>query len=318
MFMWPLHTGFTIGIWVCGAAMAAAQDYPNRPVRIVATSPGSATDIVARVIAQEMSASMGQQVIVDNRGDRVAQEIVAKSAPDGYTLHVTGTGFWVEPLLRKLSYDPINDFSPITLATTSPNVLVVHPSFAAKSVKDLIALAKVKPGTLNYASAGTGGSAHLAGELFGNMAGVNMVHVPYKGAGAALTALIGGETQLMFAVAGSATPHIKSGKVTALAVTSSQPSALVPGVPTITASGLPGYESVSMVSAFAPAKMSVALISRLNREMVQLLNKAEVKDRLFNTGVEVVGSTPEQLGAKVKLEIARLGKVIKEAGIRAE
>ena len=163
---------------------------------------------------------MGQQVIVDNRGDRVAQEIVAKSVPDGYTLHVTGTGFWVEPLLRKLSYDPIKDFSPITLATTSPNVLVVHPSFAAKSVKDLIALAKAKPGALNYASSGTGGAAHLAGELFKSMAGVNIVHVAYKGASAGLTGLMGGETQLMFPTAGSVVGIIKSGKLTAVAVTS--------------------------------------------------------------------------------------------------
>jgi tripartite-type tricarboxylate transporter receptor subunit TctC len=273
---------------------------------------------VARVVAQGISGPLGQQVIVDNRGDRIAQEIVAKAAPDGYTFHVTGTGFWVEPLLRKLSYDPVRDFSPITLATMSPNILLVHPSFPAKSVKELIALAKSKPGGLNYASAGIGGAAHLAGELFKALAGIDIIHIPYKGAGAALTAMMGGEVQLMLVSAGSAVPPIKAGKLVALAVTSGQPSALAPGLPTVAASGLPGYEAVSMVSIFAPAKTPVVLINRLNREIVSLLNRAEEKERLFNAGAEVVASTPEELAAKMKQEIARLSKVIKDAGIRAD
>ena len=171
------------GIALVQAAMSgSAQYYPERPVRIVATSAGSTTDLVARVVAQGLSSALGQQFIVDNRGDRVAQEIVAKSVPDGYTLHVTGSGFWVEPLLRTLSYDLVKDFTPLSHLTTSPNILVVHPGFVAKSVKDVIALAKSKPGALNFASAGTGGAAHLAGELFKSMAGINIVHVPYKGA----------------------------------------------------------------------------------------------------------------------------------------
>jgi tripartite-type tricarboxylate transporter receptor subunit TctC len=301
------------------AANAQGEDFPSRPLRIVTTGGvGSTTDLVARVIAQGISGPLGQQTIVDNRNDRIAQEIVAKAPPDGYTFHVAGSGFWVEPLLHEVSYDPARDFSAITLATTSPNVLVVLPSSAAKSVKDLVVLAKSRPGVLNYGSAGAGGAAHLAGELFKTLAGVNIVHVPYKGAGAALTALIGGEVQLMFATAGAAEPHIRSAKLTALAVTSAQPSALVPGVPTVAASGFPGYEAASMVSAFAPAKTPVSRVGRLNREIVALLNKSEIKQRLFYAGVEVVGSSPEELAARMRLETAKLGKLIKDAGIRAD
>ncbi len=300
------------------ASCVSAQDFPNHTVRIVTSSPGSTTDIVARLIAQGLPATLGQQVIVDNRGDSVSQEIVAKAPPDGYTLLVTGSGFWVDPLLQKLPYDPVKDFSPITLATTAPNILVASPSLPVKSVKDLIALAKASPGKLNCGSACTGGSAHLAGELFKSMAGVDIVHVPYKGASAALTALIGNEVQMMFATAGSADPHLKSGKLNALAVTSLQPSLLVPNVPTIAASGLPGYDATSVVSVFAPAKMSTTLVTRLNREIVALINKSENKQRLFTSGVEAVGSTPSELSSRRDAEMARLGKVIKDAGIAVQ
>ena len=312
----------TCGIAVCstvltllGSGAALAQEFPNKPIRIVTTGVGSTTDFMSRLMAQALTGTLGQQVIVDNRADNIAQEIVAKAPPDGYTVLVTGTGFWVEPLLHQTNYDPVKDFSPVILATRAPNVLVVHPSLAAKSVAELIALAKARPGQLNFASAGTGGSAHLAGELFKAATGVAMVHVPYKSAGPAVTAVIAGEVQLMFATTGSVTQFMKTDKLRVLAVTTAQPTALVPGIPTVSAS-VPGYEAVSMVSVFAPQKTPAALISRLNREIAQVLNKPETKERLFSAGVEVVASSPQELDAKLKLEIARLGKVIKEAGIR--
>jgi tripartite-type tricarboxylate transporter receptor subunit TctC len=281
----------------------------------VTTGVGSTTDFMSRLIAQGLTGTLGQQVIVDNRADNIAQEIVAKAPPDGYTLLVTGTGFWVEPLLHKTNYDPVKDFSPVILATRAPNVLVVHPSLPAKSVTELIALAAAKPGQLNFASAGTGGSAHLAGELFKAATGINMVHVPYKSAGPAVAAVIGGEVQLMFATTGSVAPFMKTDKLRVLGVTTAQATNLVPGVPTVSAS-VPGYEAVSMVSVFAPQKTPALLISRLNQEIAQVLNRAETKERLFAAGVEVVASSSQELDAKLKSEIARLSKVIKEAGIR--
>ncbi len=306
---------FSIGLTVLGSSVASGQDFPNKPIRIVTTGVGSTTDFMARSMAQALTGTLGQQVIVDNKADNIAQEIVAKAPPDGYTVLVTGTGFWVEPLLHQTNYDPVKDFSPIILATQAPNVLIVHPSVAAKSVAELVALAKAKPGQLNFASAGTGGSAHLAGELFKAATGVNMVHVPYKSAGPAITAVIGGEVQLMFATTGAVAPFMKTDKVRVLAVTTAQPTALVPGVPTVSGT-VPGYEAVSMVSVFAPQKTPAALINRLNREIAQVLNKPEMKERLFTAGVEVVASSPQELDAKLKSEIARLGKVIKELGIR--
>ena len=243
---------------------------------------------------------------------------MSKAQPDGYTLLSTGNTFLIGPLLRKTSYDPVKDFSPITLTNSSPLVLVVHPSLSIKSVQDLIALAKAKPGQLNYASSGTGSSGHLAAELFNSMAGVSMVRITYKGTGPAMPDLLAGRTVLTFATAGSTAPHVKSGKLMALAVTTAQPSALLPHLPTIASSGVPGYESASMQIMLAPAKTPAALISRLNQEVVTGLNRADVKEKIFNNGSEVVGSSPQGLAQVMKAEIARLGKVIKDAGIREE
>ena len=310
---------FSVVCMVLGAGMVWGQDFPNRPIRIVAPEVGGSGDFAARLVAQGLTAGLGQQVIVDNRGGSyIPQLIVAKAAPDGYTLHVNATGFWIGPLLRKAPYDPIKDFAPISVMTSSSNVLVVHPSLPAKSVRELIALAKAKPGELNYATGLSGSSSHLAGELFKHMAGVNFVRVPYKGNGPAVIGLIGGEAQLMFPSSTAVRPHLKSGKLRALAVTSAEPSALVPGLPTVAAAGLPGYESVGRTVILAPAKTPAPIIKRLNQEVVRVLKQPDVKEKFFNTGVETVGSSPEQLAAMAKSEMTRIGKMIKDVGIKAD
>jgi tripartite-type tricarboxylate transporter receptor subunit TctC len=298
--------------------LARGQDYPNRTIRIVTSASGGGTDFVARVVSQGLTGSLGQQVIVDNRGGNIPVEIVSQAPPDGYTLLADGSSFWVTPLLQKAPYDPVRDFSPITLVVSAPNLLVVHPSLPVKSVKELIALAKAKPGELNFSSGGVGGGAHLSGELFKSMAGVNMVHIPYKGGGPAMIALLGGEVQLLFPNTPSAAPYMKSGKLRALAVTSAQPSVLFPALPTVSASGLPGYESGTTYGIFAPAKTAAALINRLNQEIVRVLNRTDVKEQFLNAGVEVVGSSPEQFAATMKIEMVKWGKLIKDAGIKVE
>ena len=314
--------------WLCagGVALLAAsaqevmaQSYPGRPIHIVTSEPGGGNDFAARMIAQPLATSLGQQVIVDNRGGAsgaIAGETVAKAAPDGYTLLLYGSNIWLLPFLRSnVPYDPLRDLAPVTLAVKAPNILVVHPSLAAKSVAELVALAKSQPGTLNYGSGATGSSSQIATELFKVMAAIEIVQIPYKGNGLALNALIAGQVHLAFATPGSVTQHIKAGRLRALAVTSTQPSALLPGLPTVSASGVPGYEAVSIVGLFAPAKTPAALVGRLNEEVVRVLNRADVKERFFGAGVETVGSTPEEFGATVRSEMARLGKVIRDAGI---
>jgi tripartite-type tricarboxylate transporter receptor subunit TctC len=307
----------TAGI-IFNAGAAIAQDYPNKPIRIITSLPGGVTDFTARLVALELTRGLGQQMIVDNRGSGVVTaEMVAKAPPDGYTLLVTGSSFWIGPLLRKTSYDPIKDFPPVSFLVNSPNILVVHPSVAAKSVKDLIALAKAKPGTLNYASSGTGGALYLPAELFKSMSGANIVHVPYKGAGPAITAVIGGEVQMLFAIAGSVVPHIKSGKLTALGVTSLQPSALVPGLPTV-ASTIPGYAAGSETVMFASPDTPAAIINRLSRETIKSLNQADVKEKFLAVGAEVVASSPKELTTWLRSETVKWGKLIKDNGIREE
>lgn len=301
------------------AGAVSAQDYPHKPIRIFTSQSGSPSDFIARLLAQGISGPLGQSVIVDNRVGIVATENVAKAPADGYTLLFYGPVVWLLPYLRDhVAWDPEKDFSAVTLATQAPNLLVVHPSLPVKSVRELIALAKARPGELNYGSGLTGSSNHMAAELFKSMAGVNIVRVPYSGPAAAFTAVIGGQLQLMFPDAGSASPHVKSGRIRALAISTAEPSALGPGLPTIAASGVPGYESGIISVMFAPAKTPAAIINRLNQEIVRVLNKPDVKERLFNSGVEVVGSSPEQLAATMRSEMTRMGKVIKEAGIKAE
>ena len=295
---------------------ASAQAYPTKPVRIIVTGVGSGGDFAARLIAQGVTATLGQALIVDNRGSgNLPAEIVAKAAPDGYTLCLSAAPLWITPFLRKTAYDPLRDFAPVTLAISSPNILVVHPALPVKSVRDLIALIRAKPGALNYATSGIGASSFLAAELFKSMLRADMVRVNYKSGGLALTELISGQVQLMFANAGSVAAHLQSGRLKALAVTSAKPSALMPGLPTIAAAGLPGYELVSVQGIFAPAGTPEAVITRLNREFIPFLRRADTREKFFAAGVEVIGGTPEELAATLKSEMARLGKVIQATGI---
>jgi tripartite-type tricarboxylate transporter receptor subunit TctC len=298
------------------AATATAQTYPTRTVRIVTAGAGGGSDQATRLIATPLAAALGQQVIVDNRG-LLAADVAAKAPPDGYTLLLSGGTLWLLRYMRANVTSDIDDFTPVSLATDTANILVAHPTLPAKSVKELIALAKARPGQLNYATSGTGNSVHIAGELFRSMTGIDVVRVNYKGASQALTDLASGQTQYMFGVPGSVTPHIAAGRLRALAVTSAKPTALAPGLPTVSAT-VPGYEQVSRLAIFAPAGTPAAIVTRLNREIVAVLNRPDVKEKFLATGVEPVGTSPEALGALVKSEMDRMGKVIKAAGIRAD
>ena len=303
---------------VCGPAHAVRDDYPSKPIRLVVPGTGGGTDLMARLIAQALASPLGQQVVVHNKPTGVIPgETVARAQADGYTLLLSGSGLWLAPLLHdKVPFDPVRDFAPVTLAASQPNVLAVHASVAA-SVKELVALAKARPGTLNYASGSTGSPNHMAAELFKSMAGVNIVRVNYAGAGAMLTALSAGEVQVLFVTAGAVSSQIKLGRIRALAVTTAKPSPILPDLPTLAASGLPGYESVSVYGVFVPFNTPPAVISRLNREIVKVVNQPDLKEKLFSMGAEAVGSTPHQLAVTVRADIALSARIIREAGIRA-
>ena len=302
---------------ISAAGPAHAQPYPSKPIRLVASEPGGNVDFVARQIAPRLSTSFGQQIIVENRPSGIIPvEIVAKAVPDGYTLLIESSTFWVGPLLQKTPYDPAADFILITLPTAAPFFLYVHPSVPAATLRELIALAKARPGVLNYGSAGSGASNHLATELFKSMAGVDIVRVPYKGAGPAGIGLVANQVQLMFGSAPFGMTQVKSGRLRVLAVASAKPSALAPEIPTMVAAGLPGYEATFMSGLWAPARTPGALIQRLNAEVVRALNGTDVKDKLLNAGVEPLGTTPEQSIAIMTADIAKWAKVIKDAGIR--
>ncbi len=307
-----------VAVMLFSAGLAPAQSYPEKPIRIMTSQIGGGNDLVARLIAQGISGPLRQQVIVDNRATLLAAELVSKAPPDGYTLLVATGSLWLAPFLQKVRYDAVKDFAPISLVASTPNILVVHPSLPVKSVGELIALAKARPGELDYASGSAGSTSHLGAELFRVLAGVNMVRIPYKAAGPAVIALVGGQVQLMFATAGSVAPHLKSNRLRALAVTTAQPSALFPGLPTVAASGLAGYESVTLTGTWAPAGTPKRIISRLNEEIVRALNTEEMKERFIGAGSEIVASSPEQFAAAITSDMAITGKLIKDAGIRAE
>jgi len=293
------------------------QAYPTRPIRIVTSAAGGSPDLVARLIAQGISGPLGQPVIIDNRSSGIVPaELVAKAPPDGYTLIGTSNVLWLVTLMQKTTFDPLRDFAPIAMTNLAPAVLAVHPSLPVKSVKELIVLAKARPGQLNYSSSTNGTASHLAGELFKALASVNIVRIAYKGAGLAINDLISGQVQMTFITATSVMPHVKSGRLRALAITSARPSELFPGLPTVAASGLPGYEATSSGALLAPAKTSEAIISRLNHEVVRFLGTPEARERLFHAGSEVVGSSPDELAAAIRTEMDRMRKVIKDAGIR--
>ena len=305
------------------APAARAQAYPAKPVRMIAaSSPGSAVDIVARIVAQKLGDQVGQQVIVDNRagaGGNLGAEIAAKAAPDGYTLfmgtpaHAINTG-----LYRKLNYDLVRDFAPVSQVTTGQYAIVVHPSLPVKSIKELIALARAKPGQLNYASAGSGNATHLAGELFNSLARVKLVHVAYKGSGPALIDLVGGQVQLMFANLTAALPQVKTGRIRALAVTGEKRAAVAPELPTVTEAGVPGYVVVSWFGVLVPAATPREIVMRMNAALAQAMRAPDIRERLAGDGAEPAVGTPEQFAAFIRADIAQWTKVIKDAGIVAE
>ena len=302
------------------ACELSAQTFPSKPIRIITAEAGGGVDLISRLIAQGVGTNLNQQVLVDNRGGAggaIAGEAVARAPADGYTILLYGSAIWLAPFLRSnVPYDPVKDFAPITLAARAPNIIVVHPSLPARDVKELIALAKVRPGELNYASASSGSSSHLAPELFKSMAGVNIIRIAYKGTGPALNDVLSGQVHMMIPNAASVAPQVKSGKLRGLAVTSPSPSALFPGMPTVAASSLPGFESGTIAGMFAPARTPSSVINRLNQEITRALAQPDIKDRLFTSGAEAVGTTPEQLASTVKTEMMRFGKIIKDAGIR--
>ena len=302
---------------------ASAQTYPDRPVRlIVSFAPGGGTDVAARQIQPLLSDRLGKQVVIDNRpgaGSSLGTNLVAKAAPDGYTLLMSDTTFGIIPgLYAKLPYDAIRDFAPVTQVSSMPSALVVHPSLAVTSVKELIALAKAKPGSLNFGSGGVGTPVHMAGELLQLQAGVKMVHVPYKGAGPALADLVGGHFQVMFPTVQSVAPHIKSGRVKLLAFTTEKRSRAYPDVPTMEEAGVPGVVSIAWFGIHAPAGTPRAIVSRLHAETAKIVQEPVIRDRLLNEGAEPVGSTPEQFAKFVASEITKWTGVVKAAGIRAE
>ena len=304
-----------VGVISLGAGAVFGQDYPNRPVRVVTSAAGGGSDFAARMVAQVITGPLGQQVIVDNRGTGIlSSEFVSKAPPDGYTLLVNGAILWINPLLTKSPYD-VSDFSPISQITREVNIIAVHPSLPAKSVKELIGLAKARPGALNAGVTSPGGSIWLATELFKAMAGVNIVSVAYKGAPQALTDVMSGELQMTFTVTAAGMPLVKAGRLRALAVTSATPSALTPGLPTVAAS-VPGYESIGLAGMWAPAKTPAAIINRLSQEIARSLSQPDVKEKFLNSGVEAVGSSPEEFATLIKTDSARIGKVIKETGLR--
>ena len=311
--------GLTLG----SAAGALAQGYPERPIRlIIPLSAGGSADIVARALGQKLAEKLGQQLIIDNRpgaGSIIGTEIAARAPRDGYTLLLAGSSFTSAPAIqRKLPYDPVKDFAPITMPATAPGLLVVHPALPVRTVSELIALARAKPGEINFGSPGNGTAPHFAGALFNMMARTDMVHVPYKGAGPAVTGLMGGQVQVIFASMPSAITQARQGRLRGVAVTGAKRSAALPELPTVAESGLPGFESGSWQGLFAPAGTPAAVISRLHRETVAVVHLPEVVATLAKDGSEPVGNTPQEFAKHVSGELAKWARVAKDARMHIE
>jgi len=305
------------------AADAPAQSFPTRPVRIIVPFPaGGPSDILTRMMGPKLTDLWGQQVVVDNRpgaGTIIGTDLVAKAAPDGYTLVMVYTGHATNPGLHsKLPYDTLRDFAPVTLATTLPIIVVAHPSLPAGSVKELIALAKARPGQIAFATSGNGSTGHLAGELFKSVARVNLLHIPYKGSAPAIADVLGGQVAITFDGLPAALPHVQAGKLRAIAMTSLERSPLLPDVATIAESGFPGFSSDAWFGVLAPARTPPAVVQQLNANMVKVLQLPEIRDRLVAMGYRPIANTPEQFDAFIRAEIAKWGKVIKESGARLD
>ena len=309
-------------VFAAGLAVAQAPAYPVKSVRLlVPSSPGGGTDILARVLAQKMSETFGQQFVVENRpgaGQVIGIEAVARSAPDGYTLLMAASAIVInEVLYAKPPYDTLRDFAPVTLGASLPNILVVHPALPVKSVRELISLAKTRAGQLNYSSAGSGTSPHLSMELFRLMAGITLTHIPYKGSGPATVDLLAGQVQLSMPNVLTALPHIKGGKLRGLGVTSGKRATGLPDIPAI-AETLPGYEAIQWYGILAPAGTTRDIVGKLQAEIARILVLPEVRDRLAADGADAVGSRPDEFAAYIRAELAKWGKVVKTGGIKLE
>lgn len=322
--MKPVRDGLLLvaGLALATAAYPQAQ-YPAKPLRlIVPFPPGGGTDTLARVYGQKLGEVLGQQVLVDNRpggGTNIGAELAAKAPPDGHTLFMGNISHTINvTLYSKLGYDLVKDFAPVTLLASTPNILVVHPSIPARSVKELVTLAKSRPGQIDYSSSGSGTSSHLAAELFSMMSGVKMTHIPYKGGGPSVVALVGGQVSVGFATTPSVIAHIKSGKMRGLAVTTAQRSPATPDLPTISEAGLTGYEAGTWYGLLVPAATSKDIVARLQGESVKLLKLPDVKDRLDTAGFETIGSSSDQFATYIRSEIDKWAKVVKASGARAE
>ncbi len=318
-------SAFIGGFLLCFSALSAAQaqNYPARPVRlIVSFAPGGSVDLVARMLGQKLSKAWGQQVVVDNRpgaGGNVSAEIAAQSPPDGYTLYISSASVVVNPsLYRKVGYDPVRDFAPVTLLATVQNVLVANMAFPARTVKDLVALARKAPGKVLYASTGSGSSGHLAMELLKTMAGIDLVHVPYKVIGQATTDLVSGQVALWFPSLPGALPHIRGERMRALAVTAARRSPALPDIPTVAEAGVPGYEATTWYPVLAPGGTPQAIVGQLNSRIVAIVKAPDFHERLTTQGFEPVGSTPAELAKHMRSESVKWAKVVKDAGVHVD
>ncbi|MBI4189192.1 MAG: tripartite tricarboxylate transporter substrate binding protein [Betaproteobacteria bacterium] len=314
----------SMGALLCAGAagLASAQAYPAKPIRIIAPfAPGGGTDFIARVAAQKMSEVLGQQAIVENRagaGGTIGAEVGAKSAPDGYTFTLISGSYAVNPSLYKLNFDPVNDITAVIQMSQGPFLVVVHPSLPVKSVKELIALAKAKPNSLNYASSGQGSITHLATELFIDMAGIKMVHVPYKGTSPAITDTIAGQTQVLFGSVAAALPQMRNGRFKGIAVSTPKRIDAAPEIPTVSESGLKGYEVTLWHGMIAPKGLPKPILNRINGELNKVLKNKDMQDKLAGDGVAAAGGTPEQFSALIKKDIDVWRKVVQKAGVKAE
>ncbi len=317
---------FLLYFLLTGANTGLAQDtppYPSRPIRVlVPYPPGGGTDIIARAVMQKLAAHLGQQIVIDNRGGgggNIAHEMTARATPDGYTLMVAISAIVTNPAVNpRTSYNPVRDFTPLMLMARSPYRVVIFPGQPAKTMQEWVALAKAKPGAMSYGSAGAGSAIHLAVELFRMQAGIDMVHVPYKGTGPAITDLIAGQIQMMFAGTLSAAPHVKSGRVRALAVTSLKRRADSPDLPTLAETVAPGYEAGEWFSVFAPAGLPRPLIGKLHGALAKTLNDAELKQRLITSGMDLVAGTPAQLGDVLQRDFAKWTRLVKQTGLKVD